>query len=70
MSEISNRKVFVRIEQGMGKNNNNVLVVMHKNMEAQGRDWIRNNYGNAFLLIEEKEHESSVTLCKQKMPEK
>ena len=43
---------------------------MHRSMTIQGKDWIRNDYGTAFFLIEEKEHGSSVMLHEQQTPEK
>ena len=43
---------------------------MHVGMIAQGKDWIRNNHGTVCLLMDEKEHESSIMLNEQKTPEK
>ena len=38
-------------------------------MIAQGKDWIRKNYGATCLFVDEKECESSVVLHKKKPPE-
>ena len=64
MVKMNNINLFVEIELGIGKNTNNVLVVMRKSMVTEGKDWIRNNYGNAFLCVNDIEHESSVMLNK------
>ena len=66
--EVNNKKLFVGIEQGIGKNENNVLVVMHRGMMSYGKEWTRQNYGTKFVLIEDKEHESSVTLNREETP--
>ena len=53
-----------------GENANNVLVATRKSAVSQGKDWIRNDYGNAFLRIEEIEHEISVMSNEQQAPDK
>ena len=35
----------------------------------EGKDWIKNNYGNTFLHVEDVEHESSVMLNEQQLPD-
>ena len=66
----NDRKIFVGNEPGLGKNTNTTLIVMHKIMVMEGKDWIRNNYGNKFLCVNNIEHKSSVMLCKQQIPDK
>ena len=36
-AEVNQRKSFVGIEQGIGENKNNVLLIMHRSMIAQGK---------------------------------
>ena len=40
-AEVNQRKIFVGIDQGIGKNEENVLVVMHICMISQGKEWTR-----------------------------
>ena len=47
-----------------------MLVVIHRGMPAQGKEWIRKNYVTTCALIEEKTCESGVTLNKQETPQK
>ena len=54
----------------MGKNTNNVLVIMHESMATEGKDWIRNNYGTTFLCVNDVEYENSVVLLEQHMRDK
>ena len=58
-AEVNQRKVFVGIEKRTGKIKHNVLSVMCRGMMAQGKEWIRNNYGTTCLFIDEKSCKSS-----------
>ena len=46
------------------------MVTICESMTTKGKDWIKNNYGNAFLCIEEIECESNVMLNKKQAPDK
>ena len=68
--EVNQKKLFVGVEQGTGKNENNVLVIMHRGMTLYGKEWIRQNYGTKCKLSGNREHESSVMLNREDVPQK
>ena len=65
-----NKKLFVGVESVTGNNTNNMLVIMHKSMVPDGKDWIRNNYGATCLSVNDVEQKNSVMLHEQHTPEK
>ena len=67
---VNQRKMFVGIEKGIGKNEDYVLVVMRRGMMSHMKEWIRKNYGTKCVLIGEKENESSATLNREERPQK
>ena len=67
---MNQKKLFVAIEQGIGKNEDNVLLVMHRVMMSYGKEWKRQNYCTKCMLIGDKENEISVMLNREEMPQK
>ena len=53
-TEVNQRKIFAGIEQGTGKNEDNLLVVTRMGMISHGKEWKRKNYGTKCVLIGEK----------------
>ena len=66
---MNQRKKIVGIEQGIGKNEDNVLLVMHRGMMTHRKEWIRKIMKKC-VLIGEKAYESSVTLNREETPQK
>ena len=69
-TEVNQRKMFIGIEQGTGKNKQNMLALMHVGIMVQMKDWKRNNYGSTCLFVDEIVCESSVVLHEQETPGK
>ena len=57
---MNQRKTFAGIEQGAGKNEDDVLLVIRRDMMSDGKECILKNYGIKCVLIREKVHEISV----------
>ena len=60
--EVNQRRIFVGIEQGVGKCKNDLLVIMNKDRTDIGSKWIRENYGESFKFVQEKYYESSMPM--------
>ena len=43
------------MEKGKGKYENDMLLIVNKEIKGAGFDWIRENYGVAFKFIKEKQ---------------
>ena len=46
--------LFYSIEQGTGRNSNNVYIYFKGTMAVEGKDWIRKNYGTKFTIPKKK----------------
>ena len=64
------KKRFCRNRTRNWENKNNVLLVLHRGMIAQEKDWIRNNYCSACLFVDEKNVKVALCCTNKKTPEK
>ena len=65
--EVNQNKKFVGIEEGVGKNDDNVLLIMHKGKMSCEKKQTRQNYCTKCVLIWDKEYESSIVLSREEM---
>ena len=47
---VNNERSFIGAEQGRWINTSNVLVITHKDMMTQCREWMKENYGRNWKL--------------------
>ena len=58
--EVNQRRIFVGIEQGVGKCKNDLLVIINKDRTEIGSKWIRENYGESLTFLKAKPCDNSV----------
>ena len=68
--EVNQKKIFAGIEQGIVKNEDRILVVMHRGMMSCVKEWMRQNYGTKCMFVGDKKHEISVMLNREEEPQK
>ena len=49
--EVNQRRIFVGIEECVGKHKNNSLVAINKDRADVGSKWIRENYGESLIFF-------------------
>ena len=52
--------LFVNVEQGPGKNKNNILVITTPKLRQDSRKWIVDNYGKILMVENHSKYKSSV----------
>ena len=58
--EVNRVQLFIGVEQGSGKNQDNVLLIATPKMRQDTRKWISSNYGKSLTIENTETYESSV----------
>ena len=58
--EVTKRRFFVGIEKGIGKYEDDMLMIMNEDRTDIGSKWIRGNDGERLNFVQDKQCESSV----------
>ena len=61
-AEVSQRRIFVGIEKGIGKHKNDLLVTMSKDCVDIGGEWISKNHGQSLKFVQDEPCESSMPM--------